>query len=343
MPDGIIRKLTTILCADVKGYSRLMDQDEVSTLSTLKDYRSAMAAFVQRHKGRVVNTAGDSLMAAFESPVEAVQCAAEVQQELAVRNGHKAEDRRMEFRIGINLGDVIVEGDDLYGEGVNIAARLEGLAEAGGICISGPVYDQVKNKLTLGYDFIGEQAVKNISDEVPVYRVFQDAEDRERAKSARAAAPAEAAPSQDHDAAVAGFRHEARRMGIVVAFLFAINLFTGLGDLWFHWPALAIGAYLAFKAHRTFGPGMGLSKSVFAGHARAHGWDPRELRFGDLAGGTTIEENTRYFGNIRGDARIADGVSFKMTGNVEGDLTVGRGCRGPHDRNRPRRRDRRGR
>jgi adenylate cyclase len=140
--DGIKRKLTTILCADVKGYSRLMGRDKAATLSTLKDYRSAMAAFVERHHGRVVNTTGDSLMVAFDSPVEAVQCAEEVQQELAVRNGNKTEDHRMEFRIGINLGDVIVDGDDFSGGGVNIASRFEGLAERGGICIFGTACDQ---------------------------------------------------------------------------------------------------------------------------------------------------------------------------------------------------------
>jgi adenylate cyclase len=306
-----------------------MGRDEAGTLSTLKDYRSAMAAFIQRHNGRVVNTTGDSLMAAFDSVVEAVSCAAEIQQELAVRNGNKAEDRRMEFRIGINLGDVIVDGDDFYGEGVNIAARLEGLAEPGGICISGTAYDQVKNKLTLGYDFLGEQSVKNISDEVPVYRVYRDVETKE--KAARAGpSPGEGVPPAPARGklgpkAVARFRYQAGRMGIVVAVLFVIDVLSGPG-WWFLWPALAVGCYLAFKAQQAFGPGMGLSKAMLAGHAHAHDWNPRELRFGDLEGGTTIEKNTRLFGSILGDAAVADGVSFKMTGTIEGDLTIGRGA-----------------
>ncbi|MDH3912949.1 MAG: adenylate/guanylate cyclase domain-containing protein, partial [Rhodospirillales bacterium] len=175
MPTAVHRKLTTILCADVVGYSRMMEADEVATLETLKAYREAMAGFIARHDGRVVSTSGDGLLAEFASVVEAVQCAAEVQRELSARNAALGGERRMDFRIGVNLGDVIVEGDDLYGEGVNIAARLQGLAEPGGIDISGTVYDQVRNKLTLGYEFMGARTVKNISEQVPVYRVQLDA------------------------------------------------------------------------------------------------------------------------------------------------------------------------
>ena len=172
MADTVQRKLTTVMSADVVGYSRLMDVDEIDTLERLKAYRQAMTGFIESHRGRVVNTAGDSLLAEFDSVVEAVQCAAEIQRELGARNVDLDENRQMLFRIGINLGDVIIEGDDIYGEGVNIAARLQGLAEPGGIFISGSTYDQVRNKLTLGYDFIGEQPVKNISEEVPIYRVL---------------------------------------------------------------------------------------------------------------------------------------------------------------------------
>lgn len=171
MSDSIRRKLTTILSADVHGYSRLMDKDEVDTLERLKAYRGAMTGFIERHSGKVVNTAGDSLLADFGSVVEAVQCAAEIQRELGARNATLGKNQRMEFRIGINLGDVIIEGDDLYGEGVNIAARLQGLADPGGILISGTVFDQVRNKLSLGYNFIGKKSVKNISEQVPVYRI----------------------------------------------------------------------------------------------------------------------------------------------------------------------------
>ena len=172
--EGLKRKLAAILAADVEGYTRLMDDDEVATLDTLRDYRNAMTAFIDRHRGRVVSTAGDSVLAEFGSVVEAVQCAAEIQTELQARNVSLPEERRMEFRIGINLGDVMIEDDDIFGEGVNVAARLQELAQPGGICISGTVFDQVKNKLTLGYVFQGEQSVKNISEPVPVYRVHLD-------------------------------------------------------------------------------------------------------------------------------------------------------------------------
>src|ERR1041385_5201512 len=142
------RKLTAILSADVKGYSRLMGDDEESTIRTLTVYRKGMTAFIQHYRGRVVDSPGDNLLAEFASVVDAVQCAVEIQKALKTRNADLPASRKMEFRIGINVGDVIVEGERIYGDGVNIAARLEGLAEPGGLCISGVVYDQVENKLT---------------------------------------------------------------------------------------------------------------------------------------------------------------------------------------------------
>ena len=141
MPPRVERKLTTILCADVEGYSRLMDRDEVGTLEVLKRHRDALAGLIERHRGRVINTWGDGLIAEFPSVVEAVLCAVEAQKELRARNAGLPAERRLEFRVGINLGDVMVEGQDLYGEGVNIAARLQGLAEPGGIIISGTVHE----------------------------------------------------------------------------------------------------------------------------------------------------------------------------------------------------------
>ena len=163
------RKLTAILSADVKGYSRLMGADEEATLRTLQEYKEVMASSIQHHRGRIVGTAGDSVLAEFASVVDAVQCAVEIQQVLRAKNALVAETRRMEFRIGINLGDVIEEGDTIYGDGVNIAARLEGLAEAGGICISESAYQQIENKLPLRYDYLGEHEVKNIAKPVRVY------------------------------------------------------------------------------------------------------------------------------------------------------------------------------
>src|SRR5262245_44952901 len=165
------RKLAAILSADVQGYSRLMGADEEGTLRTLTAYRLVTDAFIHQHHGRIVGTAGDSVLAEFASAVDAVQGAVEIQRALITKNAELPPERRMEFRIGINVGDVMVEGEQIYGDGVNIAARLQGLAEAGGICISGTVYDQVMNKLALGYECLGEQQVKNITQPVRVWRV----------------------------------------------------------------------------------------------------------------------------------------------------------------------------
>jgi adenylate cyclase len=174
------RKLAAILSIDAKGYSRLMSEDEVATVRTLTVYREVMANFIQKYRGRVVDSPGDNLLAEFSSVVDAVQCAVEIQQELKARNVELPENRRMEFRIGVNLGDVIHEGERIYGHGVNIAARVEGLAEAGGICISGTVYDSVENKLPLKYEYLGEHVVKNIVRPVHVHRILMEHEARSR-------------------------------------------------------------------------------------------------------------------------------------------------------------------
>jgi len=172
--EGFKRKLTAILSTDVEGYSRLMGEDEEATVRTLTTYREMMAKVIQKHEGRVVDSPGDNVLAEFASVVDAVRCAVEVQEELRVQNAELPENRRMQFRIGINLGDVIQEGERIYGDGVNIAARIEGLADGGGICISRTVYDQVKNKLSLGYKYMGEHTVKNIAEPVRVYRVLME-------------------------------------------------------------------------------------------------------------------------------------------------------------------------
>src|SRR5262245_7733478 len=168
---GRVRKLAALLSADVEGYSRLMAEDEAATVHTLTIYRVVIQTLVQEHRGRVVDSPGDNVLAEFASVVDAVQCAVAVQRDLGVRNATLPPRRRMRFRIGINLGDVIVEGDRIYGDGVNIAARLESLAPGGGICIAGSVYDQVKGKLALRYEDLGAQAVKNIAEPVRAYRV----------------------------------------------------------------------------------------------------------------------------------------------------------------------------
>jgi adenylate cyclase len=165
------RKLAAIFSADVKGYSRLMGEDEATTIRTLTAYREVMTTLIPQHRGRVVDAVGDNLLAEFPSVVQAVECAVAIQQELQARNSELPAHRRMEFRIGINLGDVVVDGERIYGDGVNIAARLESLAEGGGICIAGSVYEQIKTKLALGYEDMGAQAVKNIAEPVRAYQV----------------------------------------------------------------------------------------------------------------------------------------------------------------------------
>jgi class 3 adenylate cyclase/uncharacterized membrane protein len=293
VPAAVHRKLTTILCADVVGYSRLMEADEVATLETLKAYRQAMAGFIERHDGRVVSTSGDALLAEFGSVVEAVQCAAEVQRELSARNAALGDDRRMDFRIGVNLGDVIVEGEDLYGEGVNIAARLQGLAEPGGIDISGTVYDQVRNKLTLGYEFIGAQTVKNISEQVPVYRVQLDAADARR-RAASADSPPRGGDRPPGTAGpAAGAEAAAGTAARLIYMLFLASLFFGTAGL-------IGGAFVA--------DGSG------------------DWRGGVVEGDIAFSEDTEFRGKIGGNAVIAPGVKVKLLGKVEGNVVIGPGA-----------------
>jgi len=169
--DTFKRKLTTVFSADAVGYSKLMEDDEAATVKTITAYQKIMIDLIKQHRGRVIDSPGDNLLAEFGSVVDAVQCAVAIQKELQARNDDLPEDRKMAFRIGINLGDVIQEDDRIYGDGVNIAARLEGLAESGGICISKTAFDQIATKLPYGYDFIGEQTMKNIMKPVGAYRV----------------------------------------------------------------------------------------------------------------------------------------------------------------------------
>src|SRR5215813_613377 len=170
-PERLERKLAAILHADVQGYSRLLGEDEVTTLRTVASHLALMRSLGEQHGGRAVGSRGDSLLAEFPSAVDAVQCAVEMQQALTARNVDVPLDRRVEFRIGINLGEVVVEGEEIYGEGVNIAVRLESLAEAGGICVSEMVHQQLKNKLALAYEDLGPQTLKNIAEPVRVWRI----------------------------------------------------------------------------------------------------------------------------------------------------------------------------
>jgi class 3 adenylate cyclase len=169
--ESITRKLTTIFEADVVGYSRLMADNEEATLATLRTYREFFESQIRKHGGRIFNTAGDAILAEFASAVESVRCAISIQEDLRVRNSELPENRQMWFRIGINVGDVMIEKDDLFGDGVNVAARLEGLADKGGICISGSTFDQVKNKLSIAFKDMGSQTVKNIPYPVAAYQL----------------------------------------------------------------------------------------------------------------------------------------------------------------------------
>src|SRR3989339_1317546 len=172
--ESFKRKLTAILSADVKGYSRLMGEDEAETVKTITAYRKIMGELIQQHRGRVIDSPGDNILAEFASVVDAVQCAVAAQNEFKARNAELPETRRMEFRIGVNLGDVIEEESRIYGDGVNIAARLESLADPSGICISKTAFDHIETKLPFGYEYLGEQTVKNIAKPVVAYRVLMD-------------------------------------------------------------------------------------------------------------------------------------------------------------------------
>jgi len=175
--EKVTRKLRAILSADVKGYSLLMSDDEAFTVKTLKSYRALMSEQIEKSSGRVVDAPGDNLLAEFASVVDAVQCAVEIQKILKEENERLPVDKRLEFRIGVNIGDVVQDGDSLFGEGVNIAARIEGLADASGVCISRNAYDQIRNKLNYGYEYLGEHSVKNIKHPVRVYKLLMADED----------------------------------------------------------------------------------------------------------------------------------------------------------------------
>ena len=257
--DKVKRRLTTVLCADVYGYSRLMEADEAGTLETLRRSRSAIARLVERHDGRIVNTWGDAVIAEFASVVEAVQCAIEIQQEISHQDSDAPSANPMRFRIGINLGDVMVDGSDIYGDGVNIASRLQELAEPGGVVISSSVYDQVHNKLSVGFDCLGQRPMKNIAP-LTSYRLTlggqtaghgslgDNAALSERAHAPRIEERRELASSTN---AVSDWLAKLPRpvaaAFTVSVFLILINLFTGAHKIWFHWPVAAILCVAALR------------------------------------------------------------------------------------------------
>jgi adenylate cyclase len=245
MASPVERKLTTIFSADAAGYSRLMAEDEHATFDTLKARRAAMESLIEVHGGRMVNTAGDSILVEFGSVVKAVECAIAIQREMAERNAGLPVDRQMWFRIGINLGDVMISEGDLFGDGVNVAARLQALADPGGILVSGQVHDLVQDKLAVNFGYLGDKTVKNIAKEVPVYRVLLKPEDTP------AGPPPQPAAALVTAAKISSFQHDlivnGSRAALIIAILFAINVFAGGRTWWFQWPTLAILAVFGLR------------------------------------------------------------------------------------------------
>lgn len=251
MSSGVERKLTTILAADAEGYSRVMNADEVRALGALQAARSVFSKFIERHHGRIANTAGDGLIAEFPSVVEAVQCAIEVQHELGGRN--RAPGGALRFRIGVHLGDVMVDGGDLLGEGVNLAARLQTMAEPGGVLISQQVYDQVHAKLSVGFEYLGEKRPKNFAEDVAVYRVSLGKKQRSAVHGARKTRPSrtpERATPTRGDVRERVIRY-AKLLSAIWAVLFVVDLATG-APFWAHWPGIAMAALVAFEATPLF-------------------------------------------------------------------------------------------
>jgi adenylate cyclase len=286
------RKLTTILCADVQGYSILMGADEADTLERLRRYRAIMAELFERHEGRKVNTWGDAVIAEFPSVVEAVRCGVEIQDALGAENRDLPEGRQMWFRIGINLGDVMQDGSDLYGDGVNVASRLQSLADAGGIMVSETVYNLTHKQLSFAYDFAGEQKVKGQDQPIVGYRVRMP-DRNEPSATAELLDPVifrqAGAPASSPDASPVpplgrssvptrrrGFvdgliakAHSARRWYLrqprsirlpvgMIALFATINLLTsGLSEIWFIYPSIPFAAFLVL---RLFSGGWGRTK-----------------------------------------------------------------------------------
>lgn len=255
-----IRRLAAIFSADVKDYTKLMQDDEAATVVTITSYRDLMSALIQQHHGRVVDSPGDNLLAEFSSVVDAVQGAVSIQKEIKGRNDLLPNHRKMKFRIGINLGDVIVKENRIYGDGVNVAARLETLADAGGICISRTAYDQIEDKLPFGYEYIGEQTAKNLKKPLTAYKVNIWPEGNMQKPTAfklykkgqeylnKSLSFAKQKTTDSQQLKTNKIIRKQRRFKFhlkaylgVIGFLAIINILTYHGSIWFHWPALGWG------------------------------------------------------------------------------------------------------
>jgi len=239
------RKIAAILSADVVGYSRLMGDDEAATVEMMVSCRETIFSLIEEYNGHVVDSPGDNILSEFPSVVDAAQCAVEIQQVMKAKNADLPEDRRMAFRIGINLGDVIEEEDKIYGDGVNIAARIEALADPGGICISGSAYEQIESKLALGYISIGDHALKNINRPVHVYKIPLDPKDAGKAGGGsrhlktRPARPAEKKPNNPNDYYLSGFICIAVAFGLPLLAYFIARVAPEA-----FWPIAGAGAML---------------------------------------------------------------------------------------------------
>ncbi|MFK7992493.1 MAG: adenylate/guanylate cyclase domain-containing protein [Granulosicoccus sp.] len=250
MSSKVQRKLTTIFAADAVAYSHAMNVDEVSAFDSLRSARNVFKKFIERHDGRIANTAGDGLIAEFPSVVEAVQCAIEVQQELVFqeKNGKDA----LRFRIGIHLGDVMIDGSDLLGDAVNLAARLESMAEPGGVLISQQVYDQVQHKLSIGFEYLGEKRPKNFIEDVPVYGISLSKKRSQifSKRQAKATNPSRSARTKTDNLRDRIRGRTKLLLGIWLALL-VVDLTTG-SPFWAHWPGLGIGVLVALHASPMF-------------------------------------------------------------------------------------------
>jgi len=294
--ERVQRRLAAILAADMVGYSRLMQADEEATIARLKAYRAEVIdPFVTEHQGRIVKTSGDGMLVEFASVVGAVKCAVEIQRALAERDRDMPEDRRIRFRIGVNLGDIVVDGDDILGDGVNIAARLEGLAEPGGICIPRKVFDEVRNKLDVGYTFVGDQSVKNIAAPVAVYRVNLDA--------------AEAGNVVGENGALRPRPHRRNLMGVAAAVLL-----IGAAGFWYF--GLRQGEPTVTAGRTPAVPNLSIIVLPFANLSG----DAAQEYFADAITEDLISDLSR----IRGAFVIARGTSFTYRGKVANPTDVAR-------------------
>jgi len=301
------RKLTAILSADVEGYSRLMGEDEEATIRTLTYYRQLMATPIQGHRGRVVDSPGDNLLAEFGSVVDAVQCAVVIQTTLRAENANLPQNRRMEFRIGINLGDVVVDGERIYGDGVNIAARMEALAEGGGLCVSGMVFEQVKGKVSVNFEDLGLQQVKNIAESIRAYRAVLgsgtvSAEPRKKVE----------APRQD-------LRETSNRYDTLMSRLSPL-LCRGIENLLHRRAAtLKSSGDLNFSVALLTG---GLLRSVASTYPLGHSMMSIERKMGEGVGGYFAEAKIAGFAQASLNVNSANRPVFDRFGRQIGELPV---------------------